>query len=132
MPTIVGLRRRGYTPAAIQLFAERIGVSKADSAGSTTRTLEGCAARRPRRPRRTRHGRARPGPAQADQLDRPLVLGDARSEPCSAPVHPHHPEQGQRSFNLTPGKELWIEREDFMEEVHPRATPALPRQPQCA
>jgi glutaminyl-tRNA synthetase len=31
MPTIVGLRRRGYTPEALQLFAERIGVSKADS-----------------------------------------------------------------------------------------------------
>ena len=31
MPTLAGLRRRGYTPASIRLFAERIGVSKADS-----------------------------------------------------------------------------------------------------
>ena len=31
MPTIVGLRRRGYTPEALQLFAERIGVTKSDS-----------------------------------------------------------------------------------------------------
>jgi glutaminyl-tRNA synthetase len=38
---------------------------------------------------------------------------DTLSEDCTAPVHPHHPERGQRSFPLT--KELWIEEEDFME-----------------
>ncbi len=38
----------------------------------------------------------------------------SRTEPCHAPVHPHHPEMGQRRFDLT--SELWIEREDFLEE----------------
>ena len=41
MPTIVGLRRRGYTPEAIQLFAERIGVTKSDSWIDYS-TLDGC------------------------------------------------------------------------------------------
>ena len=41
MPTIVGLRRRGYTPEAMQLFAERIGVTKSDSWIDYS-TLEGC------------------------------------------------------------------------------------------
>ena len=41
MPTIVGLRRRGYTPAALQMFAERIGVTKSDSWIDYS-TLEGC------------------------------------------------------------------------------------------
>jgi glutaminyl-tRNA synthetase len=41
MPTIVGLRRRGYTPESIQLFAERIGVTKSDSWIDYS-TLEGC------------------------------------------------------------------------------------------
>ena len=41
MPTIVGLRRRGYTPEALQLFAERIGVTKSDSWIDYS-TLEGC------------------------------------------------------------------------------------------
>ena len=41
MPTIVGLRRRGYTPASIQLFAERIGVTRSDSWIDYS-TLEGC------------------------------------------------------------------------------------------
>ncbi len=43
------------------------------------------------------------------------VFGQNAAEPCSAPVHPHHPELGNRSFNLT--QELWIEREDFMEQA---------------
>jgi len=35
------------------------------------------------------------------------------SEPCTAPVHPHHSERGQRHFPIT--RELWIERDDFTE-----------------
>src|SRR5205085_1362024 len=42
------------------------------------------------------------------------VFGDlAHAEPCHAPVHPAHPERGQRDFTLT--NEVWIERDDFME-----------------
>ena len=112
MPTIVGLRRRGYTPEALQLFAERIGVSKADSWIDYS-TLEGAL-------RDDLDGRAARAMAVLDPLKLKLTNWDAlfagkEVEPCSAPVHPHHPERGTRSFNLT--REVWIEREDFMEEA---------------
>ncbi|WP_430435272.1 glutamine--tRNA ligase/YqeY domain fusion protein [Methyloversatilis sp.] len=112
MPTIVGLRRRGYTAEALQLFAERIGVSKADSWIDYS-TLEGAL-------RDDLDGRAARAMAVLDPLKLKLTNWDAlfagkEAEPCSAPVHPHHPERGTRSFNLT--REVWIEREDFMEEA---------------
>ena len=112
MPTIVGLRRRGYTAEALQLFAERIGVSKADSWIDYS-TLEGAL-------RDDLDGRAARAMAVLDPLRLKLtnwdeIFGDRQAEPCAAPVHPHHPERGTRSFNLT--REVWIEREDFMEEA---------------
>ena len=106
MPTIVGIRRRGFTPESLQLFAERIGVAKSDSWIDMS-TLEG---------------------ALRDDLDdkaarivcvlNPLKLiidnfPEAHTEACSAPVHPHHPERGNRQFPIS--RELWIEQEDFME-----------------
>ncbi len=57
MPTIVGLRRRGYTPEALQLFAERIGVSKSDS-WIDYASLRRLPARRPGKQSPPRHGRA--------------------------------------------------------------------------
>jgi glutaminyl-tRNA synthetase len=104
MPTIVGLRRRGYTPEAIQLFCERIGVSKADSWIDMS-VLEQ-ALRDDLDPRSQR------AIAVLDPLE--LVITNAPPDlvvPCSAPVHPHAPERGERSFVFTP--KLWIEREDF-------------------
>jgi glutaminyl-tRNA synthetase len=107
MPTIVGIRRRGYTPESIRLFCERIGVAKADSWIDMS-TLEG---------------------ALRDDLDakapraiavlRPLKLvienmDPGTSEICSAPRHPHHPDWGRREFPFT--RELWIETDDFMIE----------------
>ncbi len=106
MPTIVGIRRRGFTPESIQLFADRIGVAKADSWIDMS-ILEG---------------------ALRDDLDAkaPRIVGvlnplkliidnfpEGQAEDCSAPVHPHHPERGNRSFPIS--RELWIEAEDFME-----------------
>jgi glutaminyl-tRNA synthetase len=106
MPTIVGIRRRGYTPSAIQLFAERIGVAKADSWIDMS-VLEGA----------LRDDLDPVAPRSVAVLN-PLKLiidnyPEGQSEPCSAPVHPHHPERGNRHFPLS--RELWIEREDFME-----------------
>jgi glutaminyl-tRNA synthetase len=107
MPTIVGIRRRGYTPESIRLFCERIGVAKADSWIDMS-TLEG---------------------ALRDDLDakapraiavlKPLKLvienmDPGASEICSAPRHPHHPDWGRREFPFT--RELWIEADDFMIE----------------
>ena len=107
MPTIVGIRRRGYTPEAIQLFCERIGVAKSDG-WIDMATLE--ASLRddldPKAPRAV--AVLRPLKLIIDNFPEHLV------DPCSAPLHPHHPERGQRHFPIS--KELWIEREDFMEE----------------
>ena len=108
LPTIAGLRRRGYTPGAIRLFAERIGVSKSDS-WIDYPVLEG-ALRDDLDPQAARAMAVlEPLPLVLDNWDE--VIGEARLEPCQAPVHPHHPERGTRQFVL--GPRLWIEREDF-------------------
>ncbi|MFZ6675025.1 glutamine--tRNA ligase/YqeY domain fusion protein [Undibacterium sp. Xuan67W] len=106
MPTIVGIRRRGYTPEALQLFCERIGVTRSDGWIDYS-TLEGCLREDldPKAPRAT-------------AVLRPLKLiidnfPENENIACSAPVHPHHPERGNREFTIS--KELWIEQEDFME-----------------
>jgi glutaminyl-tRNA synthetase len=106
MPTIVGLRRRGYTPESIQLFCERIGVSKADGWIDMS-TLEGAL-----------RDDLDPKAARAVAVLRPLKLivdnfPEGETVECSAPVHPHHPEWGTRTFPFS--RELWIEQEDFME-----------------
>jgi glutaminyl-tRNA synthetase len=106
MPTIVGYRRRGFTPESMRLFAERIGVSKADSVIDAT-VLEDCL-------REDLNARAPRAIAVLDPLK--LVIDNypaGQKEACEAPVHPHQPQLGKRSFPLS--RELWIEREDFME-----------------
>jgi glutaminyl-tRNA synthetase len=110
MPTIVGLRRRGYTPEALQLFCERIGVSKADSWIDMS-TLE-----------QSLRDDLDPKAPRAVAVLNPLKLiidnfDPTHAEPCKAPAHPSRPELGERHFSLT--KELWIEREDF-EETPPK------------
>jgi glutaminyl-tRNA synthetase len=107
MPTLVGIRRRGYTPESIHLFCERIGVAKSDGwidmdvlESSLRDDLD------PKVPRAM---------AVLDPVK--LIIdnfAEEVEEPCVAPLHPHYPERGNRQFFLT--RELWIEREDFMEE----------------
>ena len=114
MPTIVGLRRRGYTPASLQLFAERIGVTKSDSWIDYS-TLEGCL-------REDLEAQAARAMAVLEPVKLVLtnwdeVMGAGVTDTCSAPVHPHHPERGQRSFKI--GREVWIERTDY-EETPPK------------
>ncbi len=118
MPTIVGLRRRGYTPESIQLFAERIGVTKSDS-WIDYGTLEGCL-------REDLESRAHRGMAVLDPVKLVLsnwdeVMGADHLEPCTLPALPHaiegQPEPAPRQFTI--GREVWIEREDF-EEVPPK------------
>jgi glutaminyl-tRNA synthetase len=109
MPTLVGLRRRGYTPAALRLLAERTGASKANSLIDYSwldialrDDLEGKAPR----------AMAVLDPLALELTNWAEVFGSAEHrEPCHAPVHPGHPERGQRQFTLGPA--LWIEREDF-------------------
>jgi len=112
LPTLAGLRRRGYTPQAIRLFAERIGVAKAES-WIDHAVLEQAL-------RDDLDGRAPRAMAVLEPLRLALtnwaeVYGsDAHVEPCSAPAHPQHPGLGARSFGL--GREVWIERGDYAAE----------------
>jgi glutaminyl-tRNA synthetase len=115
MPTIVGLRRRGYTPESIQLFCERIGVTKADSWIDYS-TLE-IALRDDLDPKAAR-AMAVLDPVKMVITNWGEVMGsDDKLDPCSAPVHPHAPERGKREFMF--GRELWIERTDY-EETPPK------------
>ncbi len=111
LPTLAGARRRGYTPEGFRLFADRIGVSKADSWIEYT-ILEDCM-------RETLNEAAERRIAVLDPIK--LVIDnypDGQSEDCFAPNHPLKPELGKRTIQLS--KELWIEREDFMEEPAPK------------
>ncbi|SHH93292.1 glutamine--tRNA ligase/YqeY domain fusion protein [Pollutimonas bauzanensis] len=107
LPTLAGLRRRGYTPEAIRLFCERLGVSKADS--RIDYGLLEQALRDDLDPKATR------AVAVIDPLK--LVITNypqGRSELCHAPRNPHDPDAGMREFPLS--RELWIERDDFRED----------------
>ena len=106
MPTIVGLRRRGYTPEALQLFCERIGVSKADSWIDMS-VLEQSL-------RDDLDPKVERGTAVLSPLKLIIENFEGEIEWCSAPKHPHHEDWGRREFALT--KELWIESDDFMME----------------
>ncbi|MDP2239571.1 MAG: glutamine--tRNA ligase/YqeY domain fusion protein [Burkholderiales bacterium] len=106
LPTLAGARRRGYTPEGFRLFAERIGVSKADSWIDYS-VLEDCM-------REHLNDIAERRIAVLDPVK--LVIDnypDDREEECFAPNHPQKPELGKRAVPLS--RELWVEREDFME-----------------
>jgi len=110
MPTLVGLRRRGYTPESLRLFAERSGVTKTSNAWTDYAALD-AALRETLDPAAPR--------AMAVLEPVPLVIenwaevfgSDAHLEPCGAPAHPHHPDMGERRFML--GRQVWIERTDY-------------------
>jgi len=106
LPTLVGARRRGYTPEGFRLFAERIGVSKSDSWIDYS-VLEECM-------REHLNGVAPRRVAVLDPLK--LVIDnypENGDEECLAPNHPQKPELGKRPLPFS--RELWVEREDFME-----------------
>jgi glutaminyl-tRNA synthetase len=104
MPTLVGARRRGYTPEGFRLFAERIGVSKANQMIDFA-ILEDC----------MREHLNEIAPRRMAVLD-PLKLiienyPEGREEICEVPNHPQKPDWGKRQVPFS--RELWIEREDF-------------------
>jgi glutaminyl-tRNA synthetase len=106
MPTLVGARRRGYTPEGFRLFAERIGVSKADSWIDFT-ILEDCM-------REDLNERAERRIAVLHPVK--LIIDNypaESSEECLAPNHPLKPDLGKRSVSLS--RELWIDADDFAE-----------------
>jgi glutaminyl-tRNA synthetase len=117
MPTIVGLRRRGYTPESLQLFAERIGVTKSDSWIDYS-TLD--IALRDDLENKAHRGMVVLDPVKLTLSNWDEVMGAGHLEPCSLPALPHPPEgQEAPTRHFTIGKAVWIEREDF-EEVPPK------------
>ena len=119
MPTIFGLRRRGYTASSIRLFCDRTAVSKSDSRTTTACWSRPCATTWIRWPRSV---------AVLDPLK--LVITnypEGQSETCT-PRNPHDPGRPAR-IPLT--RELWIERDDFREEA-PKKVPACSPATPCA
>ena len=114
LPTLAGLRRRGYTAEAVRQMCERAGTSK--SGGWTDYASLDQALREDLDPKATR------AMAVLDPLELVLtnwseVMGAATADACSAPLHPAAPERGLRHFEI--GPRLWIDRDDF-EETPPK------------
>ena len=107
MPTLSGIRRRGYTPEAIRDFCERIGVTKSDTRIDMG-VLENCV--------REHLGHVTPRVMGVlDPLRVVIENYDAgRTEELPAPNHPQRPELGSRTLPFC--NEIYIEREDFMED----------------
>jgi glutaminyl-tRNA synthetase len=106
MPTIVGARRRGYTPEGFRLFNERIGASRVDS-WIDIALLEAAM-------RDDLNAHAERRVAVLDPIR--LVIDnypEGGNETCEAPNHPQKPELGKRALPF--GRALWIERDDFSE-----------------
>ncbi|MDR1574724.1 MAG: glutamine--tRNA ligase/YqeY domain fusion protein [Treponema sp.] len=111
MPTIAGLRRRGYTPEAIRGFVSRIGIAKTDSMVDIA-FLEYCL-------REDLNRRA----LRVMAVLRPLKLvienrDDSETEALEAVNNPEDESAGKRTVPF--GRELWIERDDFMETPPPK------------
>ena len=107
MPTLVGMRRRGYSADAIRDFLERVGVAKADSTVDE-RLLEHCV-------REDLNSSAYRAMAVLDPLKVTITnWSEGETMDVEMENHPDHPEWGMRVVKF--GRELYIEREDFMEE----------------
>ncbi len=107
MPTICGLRRRGYTPEAIRSFSEQIGVAKADSTVEYA-FLESCL-----------RSHLDSTAARVMAVLRPIPLTitnypEGQSETFTIENHPKDPEMGTREVTFS--RHLFIESDDFMEE----------------
>ncbi len=108
MPTLCGLRRRGYTPNAIFDFVQRAGISKSNSLVDIG-MLEHCI-------REELNDTAQRRVAVLDPVRVVLTnYPQEKEETFELPNHPNHPEQGTRSVPFT--RELYIERSDFMENA---------------
>lgn len=107
MPTIKGMRRRGYPPAAIRKMCELLGVSKSDSVIDMS-VLEECV-------RDELNAHAPRAMAVLDPLKVVITnYPEDDSQTLTAPNHPQDESLGTRALPFS--RELWIEREDFMEQ----------------
>jgi len=107
MPTICGLRRRGFTPESIRMFADKVGVAKRDNIIDLS-LLEWCA-------REDLNKRANRYMTVLDPVKLTISnYPEGKVEYFNSPVNPENPEAGTREIPFS--RELLIEREDFMEE----------------
>jgi glutaminyl-tRNA synthetase len=122
MPTLCGLRRRGYTPEAIREFTRRIGVSKVDSTVDWA-LLESCL--RDDLNENAKRVMAVLRPVKLTVTNYP----EGKSEMLTVENNPLHPEQGSREVSFS--KHLYVEAEDFMEEPAPKYKRLYPAGPEC-
>ena len=109
MPTIAGLRRRGYTPASIREFARRIGVTKADNSIEMG-VLESCI--REDLDANAERRMAVMRPVKVVITNWP----EGESEELAAPNHPKDETRGSRRIRMS--REIFIDREDFREQAN--------------
>ena len=107
MPTLCGLRRRGYTPASIRTFCEKIGVAKVPNTVEVA-LLEACL-------REDLNENARRAMAVLHPVKLTLTnYPDGQTDAFEVENNPAKPEDGTRTVTFS--KHLWIEADDFMEE----------------
>ena len=122
MPTLCGLRRRGYTPASIRNFCERIGVAKVASTVEYA-FLEHCL-------REDLNETARRVMAVLRPVKLVITNYPAnQSETFEVENNPNRPEDGTRTVTFS--RELWVEAEDFLPEAAPKYKRLYPGGPEC-
>ena len=122
MPTICGLRRRGYTPASIRNFSERNGVSKVNSTVEYA-FLEYCL-------REDLNQNARRAMAVLDPIQLTITNYPAdKTELFDVENNPNKPEEGTRPVSFS--RTVYIEREDFLETPIPKYKRLYPEGPEC-
>ena len=105
MPTVCGMRRRGYTPGAIREFCERVGVSKVESE-SDVALLEWCVREELNKTAPRRMAVANPVKVVIDNWDGPAREAELQNNPL---------DESAGTRKVLFGREIWIERADFME-----------------
>jgi len=122
MPTLCGLRRRGYTPKSIRNFCERIGVAKSANVVEYN-FLEHCLREDLNDTAERRMAVLRPVKLVVTNYP------EGKSEVFQVENNPLHPEEG--THEVTFSRELWVEADDFMAEPAPKYKRLYPGGPEC-
>ena len=122
MPTLCGLRRRGYTPMSIRNFCERVGVAKSPNTIPYA-FLEFCL-------REDLNETAARVMAVLDPIKLTITnYPEGQTEEMEVENNPNRPEDGTRMVSFS--RNLWIERDDFLAQPIPKYTRLYPEGPEC-
>ena len=122
MPTLCGLRRRGYTPAAIRNFCESVGVAKSDNTIEFA-FLESCL-------RKDLDATAQRVMAVLKPVKLTITnYPEGQSESFEVENNPNNPADGKRSITFS--RNLWIEADDFLAQPIPKYKRLYPDGPEC-